>query len=225
MLNSSAYTASSPAALGQARRFYPDQSGDDMTMPIEVVPYDPLWPMLFAQTREVLTHALVGVQVVAIEHVGSTAVPGLAAKPVVDIDVIVERPHLEAAIRALERAGYTHRGELGITDRHSMAGPDAPRRHVYVTAAGSLALRNHLAVRDALRANATLRRAYGDLKSRLAEEAIDIGDYVERKTELLLGILASAGFTEPELDAIRAANRSVRRGSSARTDAGPDRVG
>ena len=176
-------------------------------MAIEVVPYDPAWPARFGAVRAALRTAVDGVPVLAIEHVGSTSVPGLAAKPVIDVDVVVERSDVPAAIRALERVGYTYRGDLGIPDRHSLAEPDPPRRNVYVVVNGSLALRNHLAVRDALRAHANLRAAYADLKTRLAAEVGDIGDYVERKSELLTRILSAAGFTEAELDAIRSANR------------------
>ena len=179
-------------------------------MAIEVVPYDPEWPGRFREISVALGCALEGVSVVAIEHVGSTSVPGLAAKPVIDVDVVVRREALDDAIRALELVGYTHRGDLGIPDRHSLAEPDPPRRNVYVTVDGSLALRNHLAVRDALRADAQLRAAYAELKSRLATDVEDIGEYVERKSELLTGILAAAGFSDEELDAIRAANRPPR---------------
>lgn len=176
-------------------------------MAIEVVPYDPVWSVRFREIQAALGTALADLPVVAIVHVGSTSVPGLAAKPVIDVDVVVERSDVPAAIRALERVGYTYRGDLGIPDRHSLAEPDPPRRNVYVVVDGSLALRNHLAVRNALRAHANLRAAYADLKTRLAAEVGHIGDYVERKGELLTRILSAAGFTEAELDAIRSANR------------------
>ena len=179
-------------------------------MAIQVVPYDPAWPARFREIRRALGSALEGVPVVAIEHVGSTSVPGLAAKPVIDVDVVVDRIALGRAIRALERVGYTHRGDLGIQDRHSLAEPDPPRRNVYVTVDGSLALRNHLAVREALTADRQLRAAYAELKARVAAEVDDIAQYVERKTALLTRILAAAGFTDAEIEAIRAANRPPR---------------
>ena len=179
-------------------------------MKIEVVPYDPEWPDRFEAIRRRLVEALAGVDVVAIEHVGSTSVPGLAAKPVIDVDVIVAGSHVPAAIAALEEVGYRHLGDLGITDRQAMAPPDdGIRRNVYVTVADSLALRNHLAVREVLRSRADLRRRYGDLKLRLSErEFDDIGGYVEAKSDLLSEILAEAGITTEERDEIRAANRA-----------------
>ena len=179
-------------------------------MAIEVVPYDPAWPTAFAEIHTELSEALRLVPVRAIEHIGSTAVPGLAAKPQIDIDVVVRRDDLPAAVAALAAVGYEHRGDLGIADRHAMRAPKgASRRNVYVVVDGSVALRNHLAVRDALRADPVLRDAYGALKRNLAADVEGIGAYVEGKTDLLLGILASAGFNEVELGAIRAANRQA----------------
>jgi GrpB-like predicted nucleotidyltransferase (UPF0157 family) len=182
-------------------------TGQDERMAIQVVPYDPDWPMRFLGIRADIGAALGVVPVVAIEHVGSTSVPGLAAKPVIDVDVIVNRPDLMAAIGALERIGYRHRGDLGIADRHSLAPPnDGQRRNVYVVVEGSLALRNHLAVRDALRSDRALRSRYGALKRRLVGQTDDIDTYVAGKTRLLLSILRGAGFTDDELAAVRAAN-------------------
>jgi GrpB-like predicted nucleotidyltransferase (UPF0157 family) len=176
-------------------------------MPIEVVAYDPGWPARFVAIRAAIADALGDVAVVAIEHIGSTSVPGLAAKPVIDVDVVVDRPDLMLAIDALERIGYRHRGDLGIADRHSLASPsDGQRRNVYVVVQGSLALRNHLAVRAALRSDRTLRSRYGALKRRLATQTDDIDAYVAGKSRLLLSILRNAGFADVELAAIREAN-------------------
>jgi len=177
-------------------------------MAIEVVPYDPLWPSRFDRTRGDLVTALAAVPIRAIEHIGSTSVPGLDAKPVLDIDVVVERQNLHPAIDALVLAGYEHIGDLGIPDRHSLRAPDdGLRRRVYVVVEGSLALRNHLAIRDALRASASLRAEYAALKHRLAEEVEDIDAYVTGKTDLLVRVLSEAAFTPSEIDAIRLMNR------------------
>jgi GrpB-like predicted nucleotidyltransferase (UPF0157 family) len=176
---------------------------------VEVVTYNAAWPVHFTRMRQALEAALGGVEIRSIEHVGSTSVPGLAAKPVLDIDVVVPRGQLGAAISALVAAGYEHRGDLGIPDRHAMRAPSGGiRRNVYVVVEGSLALRNHLAVRGALRTDATLRRRYGALKRQLARDVDHIDDYVEGKSGLLTEILTRAGFTPSELNAIRAANPS-----------------
>jgi GrpB-like predicted nucleotidyltransferase (UPF0157 family) len=179
-------------------------------MPIRVVPYDPSWPHQFARIRVALAGALQAVPFLAIEHVGSTCVPGLAAKPVIDVDVVVLREHLTPAIEALVAAGYQHEGDLGIRDRHAMRAADSePERNVYVAIDGSLALRNHLAVRDVLRSDAPLREEYERLKLDLARRhADDMGAYVAAKTELLGSILARGGITDEERAEIAAANRA-----------------
>jgi len=167
---------------------------------VEVVTYDPAWPDQFDRVARALAGALAEVDVRAIEHVGSTSVPGLAAKPVLDIDVVVPRQSLLAAIAALERDGYRHRGDLGIPDRHALAAPDEhPRRNVYVCVEDSLALRNHLTVRDTLRRDAALRREYGELKLQLAtKDWPDVDAYVRRKSVVLQRVLRAGGLGEGE---------------------------
>jgi GrpB-like predicted nucleotidyltransferase (UPF0157 family) len=178
-------------------------------VPIRVVPYDPRWPDQFRLVRTALEAALAGIPVIGIEHVGSTSVPGLAAKPVIDVDVVVSRDHLVRAIGALLAAGYAYRGDLGIPDRHAMEAPDnEPDRHVYVVVNGALALRNHLLLRDALRADPARRDAYGRLKLELARRHADsIDAYVAGKTDLIVSELAAAGLTDEEREAIAAVNR------------------
>jgi GrpB-like predicted nucleotidyltransferase (UPF0157 family) len=110
-----------------------------MLVRVEVVTYDPDWPTKFEVLRQTLSQALAGVPVVGIEHVGSTAVPGLAAKPVIDIDIVVTEAYVEAAITALAGIGYTNLGEMGVPARYALAAPDdVIRRNVrrrYRTAA------------------------------------------------------------------------------------------
>lgn len=178
---------------------------------VTVVPYDPAWPGQFAVVRADLEVALARVPIVGIEHVGSTSVPGLAAKPVLDIDVIVERENLDAAINALVGAGYSHRGDLGVADRHSMKEPNGIRRNVYVTVDGSLALRNHLAVRAALRSDPVLRERYAARKLQLARrDWRDSDDYAVAKSGIIQEILAAAGLSEKDRDAIQAVNQDPR---------------
>ncbi|MFD4958097.1 GrpB family protein [Microbacterium sp. NPDC058389] len=172
-------------------------------MAITVVPYSNEWPAVFAEVASDLARSLSGVRVVAIEHVGSTSVPGLAAKPVIDIDVIVEREDVDAAIAALVASGYTHRGDLGVTDRESLAEPDAPRRNVYVCVAGTLHVRNHLAVRDVLRRRPDLRDRYGAVKTALAQQPdLDIDAYLAGKSPVLQIVLAESDLTAEEKDTI-----------------------
>ena len=177
------------------------------TTTVEVVAYDPAWPARFEQLRDRLAGAL-GPLALSIEHVGSTSVPGLAAKPTIDIDVVVRsESDVPAAISALTALGYRHLGNLDVPGREAFARPPGTERHnVYVCPAGSQGLRNHLAVRDRLRGDGAMRDRYADLKRRLATEAGGIGGYTVRKTDLILEILADAGFPEHELAEIRRAN-------------------
>lgn len=182
-------------------------------MRVTVVPYDSVWPVLFETIRQLLEAALAGVSHQGIEHVGSTSVPGLAAKPILDIDVVVRREALDAAIDALVAVGYTHEGDKGVPDRHFLRpSPDDEHagiaRHVYVCVEGSLSLRNHLAVRDTLRARPDLRDAYGAVKLALAEQDLHgIEDYIDGKSEILQQLLAASGVSTDDLDRILTVNR------------------
>lgn len=185
---------------------------------INVVEYDPDWPRQFQAIRSRLVPAI-GDIASAIEHVGSTAVPGLCAKPVIDIDVVVDGVHdMAEAIEKLAAIGYGHRGDLGIVGREAFNSPNQnPRHHLYVCLRGILALRNHLAIRDALRSNADVARGYGELKMQLASRfSNDIDRYIEGKTDFLLRILESSGFAANETDSIRYANRQEKTTASER---------
>jgi GrpB-like predicted nucleotidyltransferase (UPF0157 family) len=175
---------------------------------VEVVEWSPEWSTQFDAVAAVLRDALVDTPSARVEHVGSTSVPGLAAKPVLDIDVIVEAEDVPAAIAALESVGYVHRGDLGVAGREAFFAPDEPRRHVYVCTAGTANVRNHLAVRDVLRAQPGLRDAYADVKRALAADpGMDIDTYIAGKSAVLQQVLEESGaFSDDELEAIRRLN-------------------
>jgi GrpB-like predicted nucleotidyltransferase (UPF0157 family) len=136
---------------------------------VVMVDYDPDWPVRFEALRERIAAAL-GPLAVAIEHVGSTSVPDLCAKPIIDLDVVVHREDIPASIQALEALGYRHEGDLGIGGREAFRWTaEFPEHHLYVCPEGSPALRRHVVVRDYLRAHAEMARAYADLKKRLAQ--------------------------------------------------------
>jgi len=176
---------------------------------IVVVEYDPAWPLEFERIRAQLHVALADVPVEGIEHVGSTSVPGLAAKPIIDIDVIVVGEHVPAAIAAVVAAGYEYLGDLGIPDRHAFRAPTgATRQNLYVTVQGCLSLRNHLGVRDVLRSDSALRDEYGSLKFQLAGDHDDIDQYTSGKTAVLQRILRAAGLDQDELDELDELNRA-----------------
>lgn len=168
-------------------------------MAVDVVAYREEWPTQFALVADHLRKALTDVPSARVEHVGSTSVPGLLAKPVLDIDVIVAADAMPTAVRALEDIGYRHRGDLGLVGREAFYPPDDdPRRNVYVCEAGSLNVRNHLAVRDVLRERDDLRDRYAAVKGALAADpAMDIDTYIEGKTDVLQVVLAESRLVTP----------------------------
>ena len=176
---------------------------------IKVVDYDPNWPEAFEALR---SHIWPTVQNIAqsIEHVGSTSVPGLAAKPIIDINIVVSSDaHIPIAIERLAAIGYEHCGNLGIEGREAFKAPAHLAAHnLYVCLAGSLGLENHLAVRNYLRQNPSVAKAYGELKKQLAQQfPHDIDSYIAGKTDFLLEILQSANFSPAHLASIERINR------------------
>jgi GrpB-like predicted nucleotidyltransferase (UPF0157 family) len=94
-----------------------------MPTPLVIKEYDPQWPVLFEELRVKLSE-LLGNMVSAIEHVGSTSVPGLAAKPIIDLDVLLaSADYFPEAIGRLAALGYEHQGDLGITGREAFSIP------------------------------------------------------------------------------------------------------
>ena len=175
---------------------------------IEVVDHDPAWAARFEVLRQELDLALTqaGVPVLAIEHVGSTAVPGLAGKPVVDCDVVVSAGQVAWASEVLVGLGFRALGELGIAQRWAFAEPARlAGTNTYVTVEGCLALRNHLAARDVLRADPELRERYGVLKKRVGASAATVEEYGRGKDSMLQEILEAAGFTASERESVAAA--------------------
>jgi GrpB-like predicted nucleotidyltransferase (UPF0157 family) len=165
-----------------------------MADPIVIVDYDPSWPAAFAALRAPVAAAF-GPIAVAIEHVGSTAVPGLAAKPVIDLDVAIRvEADLVAAIERLAPLGYVYEGDNGIPGRAAFAcPPQLARHHLYVCTHDSTEYRRHLLFRDYLRAHAEVATAYGTLKRQLAEQyRTQRAAYVEAKGPFVRETLAQA---------------------------------
>ena len=165
-----------------------------MPGPVIIVDYDPHWPDLFEQLRAPVVAAL-GDLVVSVEHVGSTAVPGLAAKPIIDMDVVVPSvADIPEAIGGLASLGYVHRGDLGIPGREAFASPAGkPRHHLYLCALGSEELRRHRSFRDYLLTHPDDARAYAALKKAAARRfAEDRAAYNEAKTRFVEAVLQRA---------------------------------
>lgn len=150
---------------------------------VSIVEYDSGWPVLFANECALLRKA-VGSVAKAIHHIGSTAVPGLAAKPV--IDILMEVSSLEALDALSEKMtgiGYTPRGELGISGRRYFSrGGEDRTHHLHAFVVNDSNLARHLAFRDYLRANPTVAKEYGELKKNVAESCgNDLGRYCDGK--------------------------------------------
>ncbi len=162
--------------------------------PSLIVDYDPTWPAVFERLRARLEPVLAGVAA-SIEHVGSTAVPGLVAKPIVDMDVVVPRASVvPAAIEHLEALGYVHQGDLGVTGREAFRPPETgPYHHLYVVIDGSPPHRNHIDLRDYLRRRPDDAERYGARKRALAHLlATHREAYVSAKSGIIAELLARA---------------------------------
>lgn len=163
--------------------------------PIEVVDYDPSWPAQFDEIAAHVRAAFVGAPLVAIEHVGSTAVIGLAAKPVIDLNVIVPtRADLPDAIARLATLGYVHQGDKGVTGREAFRSPvGTARHHLYACAEDNAEHKRHIAFRDYLRAHPEAARQYEALKRDLAAHfRNDRPAYNEGKTDFVEAVLKKA---------------------------------
>ncbi len=177
------------AGLGSGRT-----PGQCQPPPAVVVPYDPRWPAQFESLRALADAALGGVLHVT-EHVGSTAVPGLDAKPIIDIDVVVfSAGAVRPAIEALVQGGWEYEGDLGIAGREAFAPPgDVLYHHLYVVVQGNSAHRDHIDLRDFLRNNPAQAAAYVQRKHALAGLLrIDRAAYTVGKADLIADLLRQA---------------------------------
>lgn len=182
---------------------------DTKKMKIEVISYQSEWPRLFEELRRAAVEALAGIDV-AVEHVGSTSVPGLAAKPVIDIDIILPQwERFGEVVRRLGTLGFEHRGDLGIPGREAFT--RSPRfafaHNLYVCRPGTPALENHLKLRNYLRSRPDEAARYAALKFKLAERfPDDIDAYCRGKTDLIGEFLLAAGIDSDSVAKIRADN-------------------
>lgn len=141
--------------------------------------YQDEWPAQFQQIRGILQEVLAA-HCQSIEHIGSTSVPGLAAKPIIDIDIVYQYPNDFAGIKpALEKLAYYHNGNQGIKDREVFKrnkGAEHPildqiPHHLYACPSTSEELNRHLLFRDYLRKNPAASAQYQQLKYQIAAEA------------------------------------------------------
>lgn len=162
-----------------------------MPNPVIIEDYDRRWPQLFEILRSRIAAILDGLAI-SIEHVSSTAVPGLAAKPIIDIDVLLRSStDLPVVTRRLGYLGYEHRGDLGVSGREAFrAKSDTVHYHLYVCPPGSREYERHIAFRNHLRTHAADANAYALFKRELASRFVDDREaYNQAKTAFVQGIL------------------------------------
>ena len=143
-----------------------------------VVTYNPEWPKHYKQISEKLFDRLHHL-IIAIEHIGSTSIKGLAAKPIIDIDIVYQANHFERIKEILESVGYLHHGDQGILGREVFKRSklecddvlDKIKHHLYVCEQNGDELNNHLFFRDHLRKNSNSKKCYQELKFNIAAEA------------------------------------------------------
>ena len=171
---------------------------------IVIADYNPAWPDRFRQ-EEVRIVAALGEAALSVEHIGSTSVPGLAAKPILDILLVVENSGEEATyLPAMEEAGYVLRVREPDFHEHRMFRTAAKDVHVHVFSAGSPEIERYLLLRDRLRQNEGERALYAQTKRELAKrDWPTMQHYAEAKTEVVEAIIPRAAAVRSRPDGVR----------------------
>ena len=190
-----------------------------MNNAIIIEKYSPEWASAFQKLKFVFEQKI-GNLLAEIQHVGSTAVEGLASKPVLDIDLVIEsREVLPELIQALGKLGYEYVGDLGIEGREAFLqrsekspedgkGSSWPVHHLYACTKDNNAFQNHIKFRDYLRQNPVKANEYGELKKQLAaENKSDRLLYSEKKTDFIIDALRKIGGDEKNLEQIISQNK------------------
>lgn len=164
---------------------------------IIVVPYDEIWANEFNRIKNHLLSVLCDV-VISIEHVGSTSVAGLYAKPIIDIDIVIDIELFEAVKLNLYKIGYEHVGDLGIEGREVFKYENKPEfmeHHIYVCDKDAHELKRHVALRDYLRLHEDEREKYSQIKLEMAKKyPHDIDSYIMGKQHVILEIYEKCGL-------------------------------
>ena len=156
-----------------------------------VQPYDPAWPIQFEEITTFLKSGLCGIDC-AFEHVGSTAIQGMLAKPIIDLNAVIPPGAFPSVKACLETLGYVHQGDLGIEGREAFDLADTaircrlPVHHLYVCEKGALELRRQLAFRDFMRAQPEWRERLNCLKQELCtKHRNDRQAYISGKADMV----------------------------------------
>ena len=168
------------------------------TARVTVLPYDGKWKTGFEDIKREI-EAAVGDIIIGIEHVGSTSVVGLSAKPCIDIDVVIEDYSVFSAVAGgLARIGYIHEGDLGIVGREAFKYTDKPhlyQHHLYVCPSQSEELKRHITFRDFLRSHPEEAKKYGEVKMEAAKLfPNDIDKYIEYKSSCIEDMYKMCGL-------------------------------
>ena len=169
-----------------------------VTKRVIVESYNSEWKRDFEDIRSELMAVLEG-KVISIEHVGSTSVEGLSAKPIIDIDVVIEDEDAFPEVKAaMESIGYTHEGDLGIKGREAFkyVGKEHLRKHhLYVCTKDATELKKHITFRDHLRSHPEAVREYSKVKEEGAKlYPEDIDGYINYKAPFIEGIYKEIGL-------------------------------
>ena len=168
------------------------------TTNVIVLPYDRAWASAFEEIKKEIENAI-GDLIIGIEHVGSTAVEGLSAKPCIDIDVVIKDYSVfETIVLRLQTIGYLHEGDLGIKDREAFSYLDKPHlqtHHLYVCPQYSEELRRHITFRNFLRNNSEAIQKYSLVKEAAAKRfPDDIEKYMEYKSACIEEFYTQCGL-------------------------------
>ena len=168
------------------------------TRKVVVLPYDVAWQSAFEKIKGEIEEAIDDL-IIGIEHVGSTSVEGMSAKPCIDIDVIIKDYSVFGEIvRKLGAIGYIHEGDLGIKDREAFEYADKPHlmlHHLYVCPQYSEELRRHITFRDFLRRTPEAVRKYSLVKEKAAELFPDeINQYIAFKAPCIEELYKECGL-------------------------------
>lgn len=168
------------------------------TKKVIVLPYDKAWNSAFEDIKKEIENALGGL-IIGVEHVGSTSVEGMSAKPCIDLDVIISDYSLfDAVVKKLSAIGYIHEGDLGIKDREAFKYSDKPHlmtHHLYVCPQYSEELRRHITFRDFLRTNPEAVRQYSQVKETAARLfPDDIDKYINYKSPCIEELYKKCGL-------------------------------
>ena len=165
---------------------------------IIVRPYDKAWESAFEAIKKELTDAL-GDLIIGVEHVGSTSVRGMSAKPIIDIDVVIKDYSVfDEVVCRLGAIGYIHEGDLGITDREAFKYSEKThlqKHHLYVCPQYSAELHRHVTFRDFLRCNPEAAKTYSSVKERAATLfPDDVDKYIKYKTPCIEELYVACGL-------------------------------